>query len=175
MASQPFLGEIKMFAGNFAPLHWAFCSGQIMSIAQNSALFALLGTTYGGNGQSTFALPDLRGRVPIHMGTGPFGTQYVEGEVSGTESVTLTAADTPTHTHPAQVAAIGTTDTPVNGYPATDPAGNVAQFKANTSANANMNPAAISTAGGSQPHANIQPSLAVSYIIALAGVFPTRN
>jgi microcystin-dependent protein len=175
MASQPYLGEIRMFAGNFAPFGWALCNGQIMSIQQNTALFSLLGTMYGGNGQTTFALPDLQGRVPIHQGQSTFGTNYNVGEIAGSESVTLTDQEMPAHTHAVSVAAIGTTDSPVNGYPATDPAGNVAQFKANTTANAAMNANAVRPTGGSQPHANIQPTLAVTYIIALTGVYPSRN
>ena len=146
------------------------CNGQLLAISQNSALFALLGTTYGGDGQSTFALPDLRSRIPIHVG----GT-FVQGEVAGTESVTLTSQTVPSHSHVASAATAGTTDSPVAGFPATDPAGNVAQFKVNTPANATMNATAIKNAGGGQPHANIQPILAVTYIIALEGIFPSQN
>jgi microcystin-dependent protein len=170
MADQPFLGEIRLFGGNFAPRGWAMCNGQLLAISQNSALFALLGTTYGGDGQSTFALPDLRSRIPIHVGPG-----FAQGQVAGTESVSLTAQTLPAHSHIASAATNGTTDSPVGGFPATDPAGNVAQFKTNTTANATMNSAAIKNAGGGQPHANIQPILVVTYIIALEGVFPSQN
>jgi microcystin-dependent protein len=175
MADQPFIGEIRMFGGNFAPVGWALCEGQIQQISQNSALFNLIGTTYGGDGVNTFALPDLRGRVPNHQGQSAGTSVYVIGEISGVENVTLTGLQLPAHTHTANAAAIGNTDTPVNHYPAADPAGNVVQFKANTAANATMNGSAIATAGGNQPHSNLQPLLAVNYIIALFGIFPSRN
>src|SRR6266699_540643 len=123
MAGQPFIGEIRMFGGNFAPVGWALCNGQVQAIDQNTALFSLIGTTYGGDGVSTFGLPDLRGRVPNHMGQGPGLNNYVTGEVNGVENVMLTVQQLPAHSHTANVAAIGNTDTPVNHYPAADPAG----------------------------------------------------
>ncbi|HXK03322.1 MAG TPA: tail fiber protein [Verrucomicrobiae bacterium] len=169
MASQAYIGEIKMFAGNFAPANWAFCDGRLIPISQNTALFSLLGTTYGGDGQNTFALPDLRGRVPMHQGTG-----FVIGQLSGSETVTLVSNQLPAHNHAAVASLAGTVDTPVNGFPATDPGANVAQFT-NAAADANMNAAAVSTVGNSQPHENMQPFLAISYIICLFGIFPARN
>ena len=175
MASQPFIGEIKMFAGNFAPAGWAFCSGQLVPISQYTALFSLLGTMYGGDGQQTFGLPDLRGRVPVHQGVSVNGISYVIGEMAGTEAVTVTVNQLPAHSHTVKASNMGTVDTPVNGFPATDPGANVAQFKANTPANSSMAATAVGSAGGSQPHSNIQPYLAISYIICLQGIFPTRN
>jgi microcystin-dependent protein len=171
--AQPFIGQIAMFAGNFPPLGYALCNGQLMAIAQNTALFSLLGTTYGGDGVSTFALPDLRGRVPIHQGNASTGTQYVIGEIIGTESVQLISSQMPAHTHSAAVGN-GTTDSPVGSIPASDPGGNVAQFKIGA-ANAAMSPTAIGVSGSNTPHSNVQPCLTVNFIIALFGVFPSRN
>jgi microcystin-dependent protein len=171
--SEPFIGEIRMFAGNFAPRHWAFCSGQLMSIAQNQALFSLLGTTYGGNGTQTFGLPDLRGRAPVHQGTGPGLSPRVIGEPGGTEAVTLISGQMPTHAHQARAtAADGTQDSPAGAVwaswsdtPYTAGPGNAVP----------MNPAAVNLSGGSAPHENRSPYLALSFIIALAGIFPPRH
>lgn len=157
----PILGTIILFAGNFAPRGWAFCDGQLMSIAQNTALFSILGTTYGGDGQTTFALPDLRGRAPIHPGNGPGLTPRALGESSGSESVTLTVGQIPAHNHVVQSAP------EANG----DPSANI--FAAATDEKAGQ--AATGVAGGSQPHDNMQPFLALNYIIALQGVFPSRS
>ena len=175
---EPLLGEIKMFGGNFEPRGWAFCNGQLLPIAQNTALFSLLGTTYGGNGQTTFALPDLRGRAPLHFGTGPGLTPKDLGELAGSENVTLIASQMPAHNH--QLTASnqpGGTDDPTNTVPAKafdQNAGNVNAYVA-TAPNVAMNPTAMSVAGSSQPHDNMQPYLAVNFIIALEGVFPSRN
>jgi microcystin-dependent protein len=166
--SQPFIGEIILFAGNFAPRGWAFCNGQLLAISQNTALFAILGTTYGGNGQTTFALPDLRGRVPIHPGQGPGLSMYDLGQVGGTETVTLNVNEMPQHTH-RQPATNGeqTTNRPNGALPA---GGGV---YAEDSDGSMLAPA--TTVGGSQPHNNIQPYLGVNFIIALEGIFPARN
>jgi microcystin-dependent protein len=166
--AEPFLGSIIIFGGNFAPRGWAFCNGQILAISQNTALFSLLGTTYGGNGQTTFALPDLRGRVPIHFGQGPGLSNYSEGETGGAESVTLSAAQMPQHQH-VQPASNGDEDTnrPNNAVPAH---GGV---YATTTDGSALDP--TSAAGGSQPHENRPPYLAINYIIALEGIFPSRN
>jgi microcystin-dependent protein len=166
--AEPFLGMIIIFGGNFAPKGWAMCNGQIMAINQNTALFSLLGTTYGGNGQTTFALPDLRGRVPLHIGQGPGLSSYVEGQIGGAENVTLTSGEMPSHTHsqPA-TGGVETTNRPSNAIPArggiygTTPDGSLL--------------AATTSAGGNQPHENRQPYLAINYIIALQGIFPARN
>ncbi|MDN3547278.1 phage tail protein [Mucilaginibacter aquaedulcis] len=178
----PILGSITLFAGNFAPRGWALCNGQILSIAQNSALFSLLGTTYGGNGTSTFALPDLRGRAPIHWGQGPGLTNRVIGEASGTENVTLLSTQMPQHSHAVAASSNTATQTSPSGTllaVSTDMAagGAPSNFIEAIPANANvtMAPGMIVQAGGSQPHNNMQPYLAVTYIIALEGVFPSRN
>lgn len=166
--SQPFLGEIILFAGNFAPRGWAFCNGQILAIAQNQALFSLLGTTYGGNGQTTFALPDLRSRVPVHAGQGPGLSDYALGQNGGTETVTLLVSELPQHTH-RQPATNGeqTTNRPDGALPA---AGGVYGEVSDGSLLTQTSPA-----GGSQPHNNVQPYLTLNYIIALEGIFPSRN
>ena len=164
----PFIGEIRMFGGTFAPLGWADCNGQIVSIAQNNALFALIGTTYGGDGQTTFALPDLRSRIPIGMQGGNIGG------AGGTETVTLTSATNGTHSHPASCAGNGTSVSPLNNYWAKEPFGNVGQFSS-LAPNAVMAPDAITLSGGGQPHDNIEPYLCIRYIIALEGIFPPQN
>lgn len=169
--SSPFLGEIQMFGFNFAPRGWAFCDGQLLSIAQNTALFALLGTTYGGNGQTTFGLPDLRGRVPLHRGQGPGLTNRTLGELSGSENVTLLTTQMPAHNHLLAC----NSDDPNAGSPAGKfPASSTSPIYASTS-NSNMAPTAVSLAGGNQPHPNMQPYLTVNFCIALEGIFPSRN
>lgn len=172
--AEPFLGQISIFAGNFAPRNYALCAGQTLAISQNSALFSLLGTFYGGNGTTTFNLPDLRSRTPVHQGQGSGLSIYVVGEEVGVEQVTLLQTQMPSHTHTAQAGKLGTTDSPAGALPSTDPAGNVAQYITGA-ANATMNPAAIQPAGSNIPHNNIQPCLTVNFIIALNGVYPTRN
>lgn len=171
--SSPYIGEIRMFGGNFAPNGWAFCNGQLLPIAENDALFALIGTTYGGDGETTFALPDLRSRVPIHQGTGSSGTSYQPGGSGGGETVTLTTSQIPIHNH-----ALTATTTLGNE---TNPAENVlaqstrADMYEERSPNAQLAPNALSPAGGSQPHDNIQPYLAISFIISLFGIFPSQT
>jgi microcystin-dependent protein len=164
--AQPYVGEIRMFAGNFAPAGWMFCEGQLLPISENETLFNLIGTTYGGDGQSTFALPDLRGRVPIHQGNG-----FVLAETGGAESVTLTASQIPAHTHAllASLDAAGGTS-PANNLPGQSSA--VRLYRPQT-ANAGMNAGAIQSDGGSQPHTNFQPYLCVDFIISLFGIFPS--
>lgn len=167
--SEPFIGEIQIFAFDFAPKGWASCNGQILPIAQNQALFSLLGTTYGGNGQTTFALPDLRGRVPIH----PDNAGFTQGQVSGSEGVTLLVSQIPAHTHSVSAqAASGTVATPVGNFPGQLPAGRA--IFSNT-AGSQMNAGAVSNAGGSQPHSNMQPYTVLNICIALTGIFPSRN
>lgn len=176
--SSPYLGEVRIFAGNFAPYGWAYCQGQLMSISQNTALFSLLGTTYGGDGQSTFALPDLRGRAPIHFGQGPGLSLFVQGQVGGTESVTLTSSQMPQHNHALPVS--------TNPVETTVPGTSVALGQLTSGAlytqppssgnpDVNLGASSISLAGGSQPHSNLQPYLVLNYIIAVAGIFPARN
>lgn len=167
----PYIGEIRLFAGNFAPAGWAFCNGAVLAIAENEVLFNLIGTTYGGDGQSTFALPNLQSRVPIHQGQGTGLSNYLLAETGGVEQVTLTVQQIPLHNHGAGCKnGAGDSAAPANSVPA-----------ANTTALAygaippqqNMNATIIGAAGGSQPHENVQPFLCVSFIISLFGVFPS--
>jgi microcystin-dependent protein len=173
--SEPFIGEIRMFGGNFPPRGWQFCQGQLLSIAQNTALFSILGTTYGGNGQTTFALPDLRGRVPMQQGQGPGLSPRTLGEQGGSETVTLLSTQMPAHNH-ALICSNAQADasTPEGNVLAADQGGATLNYIA-TPLNATMNPATVGAAGGSQPHQNMAPFLAVNFIIALEGIFPSRN
>lgn len=176
--SEPFIGEIIMFGGNFAPRGWAFCNGQILSIAQNTALFSLLGTTYGGNGQTTFALPDLRGRVPISAGQGPGLANYNLGQVSGAETATLLVQNMPAHTH--GVNAASATPTPALSSPAGNllgppGRGGPAIYSPTGPSPAQMHASMIASSGGSQPFSIVQPYLVVNFIIALQGIYPSRN
>lgn len=169
---QPYVGEIRMFAGNFAPAGWAFCNGSLMPIAENETLFNLIGTTYGGDGQQTFALPDLRGRLPMHQGGGPGLSPRVIGELGGSETVTLTSAQMPMHSHALRAASslaslgapVGTVlaKTSANSYDTAQPS-------------VPMAASAIPVAGGSQPHTNMAPYCAVNYIISLFGIFPSQT
>jgi len=165
----PIIGEIRMFAGNFAPNGWMFCEGQTLPISENESLFNLIGTTYGGDGQETFNLPNLASRVPIHQGTGPGGTTYQLGEMAGTEQETLTTQQIPSHTHPwlGSTAPGGSKD-PTGAVPA------VAQGDLYTTSFSatNMSANAVGPAGGSQPHENVQPFLCINFIISLFGIFP---
>jgi microcystin-dependent protein len=171
--SEPFIGQLALVPYNFAPRGWAFCNGQLLPINQNQALFSLLGTTFGGDGVTTFALPDLRGRVPISSGQGPGLSNYTLGEMGGLEVVTLTLAQIPAHTHAALCdTAVGSADRPAADLPARNAAG-VPQY--GQSANGVMSTQAIGSAGGGQPHENRQPFLTLNWIIALEGVFPTQN
>jgi microcystin-dependent protein len=166
--SNPFIGEIRMFGGSFAPAGWAFCNGALMPISENDALFTLIGTTYGGDGESTFGLPDLQGRVPMHQGNG-----HIQGEMSGTEEVTLTVQQIPIHSHPLTASTdAANSQTPSNAVPATAQAASYFNLADNP---VNMAPQSIAPAGGSQPHTNIQPYLCISFIISLFGIFPTQN
>lgn len=164
--AQPYVGEIRMFAGNFAPAGWMFCDGQLLPISENETLFQLIGTTYGGDGQSTFALPDLRSRVPIHNGNG-----FVLAEQGGAEEVTLTVQQIPAHSHPLiGSSSTGSTSIPENGF--------LAKSTSNTPytpfpPDRNLRPNSISPTGGSQPHTNFQPYLCISFIISLFGIFPS--
>lgn len=169
--SQPFIGEIRMFGGSFAPAGWAFCDGQTMPISENDALFVLIGTTYGGDGQETFQLPNLQSRVPIHAGTNPgSGTTYQLGEMAGVESVTLTTQQIPSHNHPQGCkSGDGNSASPANAVPANN---STALAYGAVPPQGNMNNNACSITGGSQPHENIQPYLAVNFIMSLFGIFP---
>ena len=166
--AQPYVGEIRMFAGNFAPAGWMFCEGQLLPISEYETLFNLIGTTYGGDGQSTFALPDLRGRLPIHFGNG-----FTLAETGGVEEVTLTVAQIPSHSH----AYLANTATATGS----SPGGNVndqnvtIQIYTAGSAGDNFNPGVVGNTGGSQPHSNFQPYLCVDFIISLFGIFPSQT
>jgi microcystin-dependent protein len=172
MSTEPYIGQISMVGFNWAPRGWALCNGQLIAIQQNTALFSLLGTTYGGNGQTTFALPNLQGRVPMHWGTGAGLTPRVIGEMAGEEAVTLISTQMPMHNHSLNVSSedagiknpsgqvLATTTTPAYVAGPID---------------GTMNPQAIGMAGGNLPHDNMQPYLAISFIIALQGIFPSRN
>lgn len=178
----PYIGEIRLFAGNFAPNGYAFCHGQSLSIAQNTALFALIGTTYGGNGQTTFNLPDLRSRVPLHQGQGPGLSNYTIGEASGVEQVTLTTAQMPAHSHVLNATtATGSVTMPGPTVMLATPveAGvNTSLYVVPGTSTVNQAPMAaqsIGVAGGSQPHDNMMPFQVLNYIIATQGIFPSRN
>ena len=171
----PFVAEIRIFAFNFAPKGWAFCNGQILPISQNTALFSLLGTTYGGDGKSTFALPDMQGNVPVHWGQSTTGTLYDLGEQSGVPNVTLISTEMPVHTHFLQASnGFGASTTPTaNAISRIFGGGNL--FKAPAgAATQTMAPQMIGPTGGSMPHNNMQPYLTLNFCIALQGVFPAR-
>jgi microcystin-dependent protein len=173
---QPFVGEIRMFAGNFAPAGWMFCEGQLLPISENETLFNLIGTTYGGDGQETFALPDLRGRVPIHQGTGPGLTSRQLAETGGTETVTLTTNTIPIHTHPA-LCNDGTGASTSNPNAGTWTTADTANYLSTGATTGFMGTPSIlsSPVGGSQPHENLVPYLCVDFIISLFGIFPTPS
>jgi microcystin-dependent protein len=164
--AQPYVGEIRMFAGNFAPAGWMFCEGQLLPISENETLFQLIGTTYGGDGQSTFALPDLRGRIPLHQGNG-----FILAETGGAEEITLTVNQIPAHSHPLIASTSGgTLASPSNNLLAESVA--VSPY-IEDQANSNMNAGAVAAVGGSQPHTNFQPYLCINFIISLFGIFPS--
>ena len=166
--AQPYVGEIRMFAGNFAPAGWMFCEGQLLPISENETLFQLLGTTYGGDGQSTFALPDLRGRIPLHQGNG-----FILAETGGAEEITLTVSQIAAHSHPMLASsATASQTTPANTILATPSVPDMYRASAPNTAFA---PQSIGSTGGSQPHTNFQPYLCVDFIISLFGIFPSAT
>ena len=172
--SEPFVAEIRMVGFNFAPRNWAVCNGALLSISQNTALFSLVGTFYGGNGLNTFGLPDLQGRAAIHQGQGPGLTQRFVGEQGGSAAVTLLSSQLPAHSHNTVLgAATGGVETPGGNDWGSALRGRPPAYS--TTSNTTMSASATSTAGGSQPHNNMPPYLSVLYIIALSGVFPARN
>ena len=170
--AQPYVGEIRMFAGNFAPSGWAFCEGQPLAISENETLFQLIGTTYGGDGQENFNLPNLKARIPIHMGNGPDGITYPLAQVAGTQEVTLTTQQMPAHNHAALASQ--------NPGSSKNPSGQMLGLSANIllyvegdDPNTAMNASVITPTGGSQPHENLMPYLCFNYIISLFGIFPS--
>lgn len=177
-----FLGIIKLFAGNFAPRGWAFCQGQLLAISQNTALFSILGTTYGGDGRTTFALPDLRGRVPVGFGSGPGLPSFEQGQTGGEVAHTLLQPELPAHTHALAVSnANASVSTPAQGNTiATPGAMSGREFiptlgYTNTPPNTALNPQSVGVAGSSMPHNNMQPYLGLNYIICLEGIYPSRS
>ena len=171
--SEPFIGEIRIFAGNFAPRSWAFCDGQLLAVSQNDALFSLLGTIYGGDGRTTFGLPDLRGRVPVHQGQGPGLESYRIGAKGGRETVTLNVNDLPAHTHlPVGQSSAGSSPIPEGKVWAASP--DVSPFS-DQPPGATMHPEAVGDTGGGQSHHNIPPFLGVYFIICLFGIYPSRT
>lgn len=176
--ADPLLGQISMFAGNFAPRGWALCDGQLLAISSNTALFSLLGTTYGGDGRTTFALPDLRGRAPIHAGTGPGLSNRRLGTRGGQEVHTLTINEMPSHNHASNINVASTvgrgegTTQPQDAFIAEG-----GSYSSQPTANAHLNPSSVTAGntGGGLPHNNMQPYLPINYIIALVGIFPSRN
>ena len=163
--AQPYVGEIRIFAGNFAPAGWMFCEGQLLPISENETLFQLIGTTYGGDGESTFALPDLRGRIPLHQGNG-----LILAEMGGVEEVTLTINQIPAHSHPM----LASNDLPSQNSPQSNVLGQAANknFRAGNPS-VTISPQAVAATGGSQPHTNFQPYLCINFIISLFGIFPS--
>jgi len=172
----PYIGEIRMFGGNFAPAGWMLCQGQLIPISENETLFQLIGTTYGGDGQSTFQLPDLQGRVPVHAGTNA-GFTFQLGEKDGVETVTLTASQIPSHLHALQANNGTPSLTPANAIPAvlTGNQPGAMLYGAAAGGATTLHPNTIQVAGGSQPHDNMQPFLVINFIIATQGVFPAQN
>ena len=180
--AQPYIGEIRMFAGNFAPAGWAFCDGQLMPISENDALFTLIGTTYGGDGVTTFNLPNLESRLPVHFGQGTGLSSYALGQSSGTPQVTLNVNQMPAHNHfldagnsAATSTAVGSTLLPAVANGDSSPLFYWKPQSGQQVETFTMAPQACSQAGGSQPHSNLMPSLCITFIIALQGIFPSRN
>jgi len=176
--SDQFVAEIRIFGGNFAPLGWAFCNGQLLPIAQNTALFSLLGTNFGGNGTSTFGLPNLQGAAPLGMGQGPGLTNRAIGQTGGEPTVTLLSTQTPAHNHNAQAAATGGTDSPTGTVWGEAREGKTPVHlyaPSNAGTNVAMNASVLSPVGGGQPHNNLQPYLVLTFIIAQQGIYPSRS
>ncbi len=172
--SEPFVGEIRMFAGNFAPRGWALCDGQLLAVSQNDALFSLFGTIYGGDGRTTFGLPDLRGRIPIHAGSGPGLTPRNLGSRSGQERVQVTVAQLPAHSHALQASADPGSETgPEGNLPAANTPVDI--YKEPVPPGTDLETSAITAQGGSQQHENLMPFLAIYFIVALAGIYPSRS
>ena len=171
--SEPFVGEIRMFAGNFAPRGWAFCDGQLLAVSQNDALFSLFGTIYGGDGRTTFGLPDLRGRIPIHAGSGPGLSPRSLGAKGGAENVTLTVNQLPSHSHTAQGSTAVANETAPAGR-VVGQAGGFDFFQSGTGSAA-MSTSMVTGVGGSRSHSNLMPFLCVHFIVALFGIFPSRT
>lgn len=172
MSDTPFIGQIKLFGFDFNPRFYAFCNGQLLPINQNTALFSLLGTTYGGNGTTTFGLPNLQGRAALHFGQGPGLSNYSQGQTAGVENHTLTQPEMPAHNHPV----LSSANTADQTYPPNNLLANAGSAQAfSNTASAAMNPGTLANTGGNQAHNNMQPYLVLNYCIALSGIFPSRN
>lgn len=171
MSAEPFIGEIMLFAGTFAPRGWAFCDGQLLPVSENTALFSILGTSFGGDGRTTFGLPDLRGRVPMHAGSGPGLTPRRIGEMAGEEQVILTEAQMPSHSHEMNALNLSAD----NDRPTGDFLARSAIYSAAEGDKTVLNPGSISMSGRNQAHENMQPSLCINFVIALVGIYPSRN
>lgn len=174
--SEPFIAEIRIFAGNFAPRGWAFCDGQLLPIANNTSLFSLIGTTYGGDGRTTTALPNLQGRAPMHPGRGPGLTDRRLGQKVGVKTVTLTEAQIPSHSHTARAATSGADAIPPSNTTSLARSGGGSAYQSNTTASlVDLASETVATTGGGQSHTNIQPYLTLNFIIALQGLYPSRS
>lgn len=173
--SEPYVGEIRMFAGTFAPRGWAYCDGQLLAVSQNDVLFSLLGTIYGGDGRTTFGLPDLRSRIPLHQGTGPGLSPRRLGSRGGSESETLTANQLPSHSHDFHASSSSSTEEVPVGRVVADTTQTGLRYLNNSTPDSNFSSAAIDNTGGSQRHTNLMPSLCIHYIVALMGIYPTRS
>ncbi len=172
--SEPFVGEIRMFAGNFAPRGWAFCDGQLLAVSQNDALFSLLGTVYGGDGRTTFGLPEMRGRIPIHQGTGPGLSRHQLGARAGLENETLTTNEMPSHRHDAQASTSAANESSPQGRVLGSPS-NHEIYAPVSGAHVSLVSTTIGDTGGSRSHTNLMPALCINYIIALVGIYPSRQ
>ncbi len=172
--SEPFVGEIRMFAGNFAPRGWAFCDGQLLAVSQNDALFSLLGTIYGGDGRTTFGLPDMRGRIPIHAGSGPGLSPRRLGAKGGSEKETLTVNQSPSHSHTWRATTTSASNRSAVGFAYAQPV-NTDVYSDNVSSTTAFNNAMVGNSGGSRSHTNLQPFLCIHFIIALFGIYPSRQ
>jgi microcystin-dependent protein len=171
--SQPYIGEIRLVGFNYEPVGWAFCDGRTLPIAGNEALFQLIGTTYGGDGQATFQLPNLQSRVPMHFGTAATGTVYAQGQTGGVEQVTLTQQQIPQHSHRFTTSQNGGTDPNPQGNAIGSPP-TLTMF-INDTPNVSLHPQSLTSAGGTQPHDNLQPLLVVNFVIALQGIYPSKT
>lgn len=171
--SEPFVGEIRMFAGNFAPRGWAFCDGQLLAVSQNDALFSLFGTIYGGDGRTTFGLPDLRGRIPLHQGSGPGLSPRRLGSKGGEEKVTLTTNQLASHSHDLNANTAAATGSAPQGKVMATPA--PLRLYRDAAQDTNLASSSLTNAGGSQPHTNLMPTLCIHFIVALFGIYPSRN
>ena len=171
----PYIGEIRMFGGTFPPVNYVSCNGQLLPISQYAALFQLIGTTYGGDGVTTFGVPDLRGRIPLHQGTGPGLPPATLGQLAGSETVSLTVAQLPDHIHPAAGGGSATSATPAGNFPGATTGGNEMYTGSGAGSPVTMAPGTLASLGGSQPHDNLMPFQVLNFIMAVEGIYPSQN